>query len=133
MATLAGAAADTLAGAVGAAGAAALAAANGLTAIADLAGAAADHLAGAERKVPALDEEAPGKDHQAPEVVLVEGADLPDEAAVEAHDQLFHSWPAPAERPTSQGGSAACPPRSARGAATPPWTPLATRTRWRRP
>src|SRR5207244_13140614 len=29
------------------------------------------------------------------------------------------------ERPTSQGGSAACPLRNAAGAATPPWTPLA--------
>src|SRR6266705_3240613 len=36
----------------------------------------------------------------------------------------FHSWPAPSGRPTSQGGSAACPPRFAQRAAPPPWTPL---------
>src|SRR2546421_8242303 len=29
----------------------------------------------------------------------------------------------PPERPTSQGGFAACPLRFAQGAATPPWTP----------
>src|SRR5207237_8984510 len=72
-------------GPVGAAGAAGHAAANGLPAIADLTGAAADYLVWAQPKVAALDEEAPDEDHQAPQVVLVEGADLPDEAAVEAH------------------------------------------------
>src|SRR5438105_4526351 len=72
-------------GAVRATGATPLPAADGLPAIADLAGAGADHLIGAERKVPALDEEAPGEDHQAPEVIFVEGADVSDQAAVEAH------------------------------------------------
>src|SRR5207245_1847440 len=40
----------------------------------------------------------------------------------------LHSWSAPSERSTSQGGSAACPLRFAQRAAPPPWTPsLSTR------
>ena len=60
-------------------------AADGLAAIPDLAGAAADHLARAERQIPPLDEKPTDEDQQPPEVVLVEGADVLDEPAVEAH------------------------------------------------
>src|SRR5207247_11171153 len=45
---------------------------------------------------------------------------------------VFHSWPAPSERPTSQGGSAACPPASPRGCHPPPGPPPHT-PRHRRP
>src|SRR5438309_358548 len=45
---------------------------------------------------------------------------------------LFHSWPAPSERPTSQGGSAACPPpRRSGGLLLPPGPPLLARLPWR--
>src|SRR5205807_3171125 len=89
-------------GAMRAAGAAALAAPNGLEAVPDLARATANDLVGAEREVAALDEKPTDEDQEAPEIVLVEGADLPDEPAVEA-----------------QG--------CARRAATAPWTPLRSR------